>query len=308
MRYFKGLSVLALSLALTASLPVVASAAKKKKTTPKVKLFTTKTLTTTVPTPSVKGSKGRMILESQLINAKCGRGYQPLSIGIVSATSSFVAQDLGFVGMSVYADGVSGTAKNKLQALCVKGGKSPSYIGKSVVLSDFGGDRSLTASLKCGSGRVALGAALAHGHAPALGAYRSMPDGTRKWSYSAYIDSYNAAAYAGKYSQLGYPRAACVAAKSVTRVEYTGMVAKDVPAEETVKCKSGRTLGWGVEEQKYRSSAGSDGRWTIPVIEQAKFVGTTSMHFKFSRGGDTSGFTSPTPVKAVLICGKLPKG
>lgn len=307
MRFVKLALTLTLALSLTAAMPLVASA-KKKKTTPKVKLYTTKTLTTKVPTPSAKSTQGRMILASQLIKANCGRGYTPLSIGVAQAVSSFVAQDLGSYGMSVYADGAAGTVKNKLQALCVKGGKTPSYIGRAVGLGSADGALALTATLTCKRGTVALGAGLAHGHAPALGAYRSMPSGTRKWTYSAYIDSYNAAAYKDRYSQLGYPRATCIRATGVNTVEYDGLVGLGAPAEKTVRCKSGRTLGWGVDEARYRSSSGSDGRWAIPVIEQAKFIGKTSINFKFTRGTDTAGFSSPTAVKAVLICGKLPKG
>lgn len=303
MRISKFVATALFSLFLIAAIPLVASAAKK--TTPKVKLYTMKTVTTSVPSPK---NNGTMFNDNQLVNARCGSGYLPLSIGIASAQSPFAAQDLGFFGMSVYATGVGGKAKNKLQALCVKGGKTPSYIGKAVKLSTLGGELALTATLKCKRGTVALGAGLAHGHAPAIGRYRSMPDNPREWSYRAKIDSYNAGIYKGRFAQLGYPRAACVRATGVSSVDYEGLVGLGAPAEEQLSCKQGRALGWGVDLMPFRSNGGSDGRWAIPIIEQAKFVGKSAINFKFTRGTDTAGFSSPTYVRAVLICGNLPKG
>lgn len=293
------------SLLALAAFPV-ASATAKKKTTPKVKLFSIKSTTTKVPAP---GEKKQMLQTSQLAYAKCGRGYYPLSIGISSADHSFAAQDLGPFGMSAYVDGVGGSAKTKFQALCVKGGRIPSYIGKAVDLGvDQTGSMALVATLKCKSGTVALGAALSHGHAPAIGGYAMYPSSPRNWSYSARIDSYNAGVYKGRYQMLGYPRAACVRATKVSIVEFTGLVNPTIPAEGTAKCKSGRALGWGVRQSAYRSNAGSDGRWAIPLIEKAQFVGKSSMRFRFSRGSDSSGYSAGAPVTAYLICGKLPKG
>lgn len=296
-----------LSLFMVAALPAAgASAKKKKKTTPKVKLFQLKQKTTTVPNDS---SSDRMFKSSQQVNAKCGRGFYPLSIGVSSATHSLAAQDLGFYGMSVYADGAQGKAKTKLQALCVKGGKMPSYSGKFVkVGNDAKFGQSVVATLKCRKGTVALGAAFSHGHAPALGGYRMYPVNARQWYYSARLDNYNYAAYKNNIGDLGYPRMGCVRATGVTIASETGQVGQTEPFQTTLKCKRQRTLGWGIEESPYRSFAGNDGRWVIPVVEQARFVGTKSMKFKISRGGDTSGVTRGTDVSVYLVCGKLPKG
>ncbi len=304
MRSFKVVLTIVCSLFLFSALTSVSSAAKKKKTTPKVKLYTMKTATTKVPTPSQKKS---VLQPSQLINARCKSGYLPLSIGISKAMSPMAAQDIGWGGMSVYVDGVGGTARNQLQALCVKGGRIPSYIGKAVKLSSSGSGLALTATLKCKKGTVALGAGLAHGHAPAIGHYRSMPTGARTWSYSAAIDQYNAGIYKGRYSQLGYPRAACVRATSVNQVDFKGILTAEAPTTEKLTCKKGRALGWGVELMPFRRYSGNDGSWYTPIIEQAKFSGKNAIKFTFTRGG-LSGYSTPTAVNAALICGKLPKG
>jgi len=295
-------------LAAVAALAIVftgpASDAGAKKTTPNVKLFTAKTKTTTIPT---SGQKDQMFLRSQEVRAKCGKKYTPLSIGIASGASSFAAQDIGSFGVGVYADGAAGKTKTKLQALCVRGGKYPSYIGKAVKLGADGGGLATVATLSCKKGYVALGAALSQGHGPAIGIFRSMPVGTRKWTYLARIDKYNAAAYADRISALGYPRAACVRATNVSTVDFIASVTPTAPIAGTATCKKGRALGWGVELSPFSYSSGSNGRWATPIIEEASFSGTKSMKFKFNRG-TTDGYTSATPVRATVICGKLPKG
>ncbi len=65
-------------------------------------------------------------------------------------------------------------------------------------------------------------------------------------------------------------------------------------------------LGWGVEMGASSSRPGSDGGWALPTIERAKFTSSRSMSFSFKR--DAGGYTSPTQVRAEVICGKLPKG
>ncbi len=285
--------------------PVADADAKAKKTTPKLKVFTTKTVSTKVTAPR---SSGKFFADSQLVKAKCGKGYEPLALGIASATNPLANEDLGFVGMSVYATGAEGTAKTKLQALCVRGGRAPSYIGIPVKLSATGAGFAVTASLKCPSGYVALGAALAHGHAPAFGAYTSMPDGARRWTYSAQLPSSIAGAFANNAGVLGYPRAACVRAKGVTTAEFSGMVTATAPAQGTATCKRGRVLGWGVDLSAHRSRSGDNGAWAIPTIERAKFSSSRSMSFSFTRDSDPGGYVGPTPVRATVICGTLPKG
>lgn len=302
----KAITLALFSLFALAALPVADAAAKKKKTTPKVKLFQINQKTTTVPDDS---ATDRMFKNSQEIRAKCGRGFYPLSIGVSSATNSLAAQDLGFYGMGVFVDGAAGTAKTKLQALCAKGGRMPYYGGSFVKLgSDPVFGQSVVATLKCPRGTVALGAAFAHGHAPAIGGYRMYPVNARQWSYAARIDNYNASAYKDRIGDLGYPRMGCVRATGVTIEKVVGLVGQAVPFQETVNCKRGRTLGWGIEESPYRSYSGNDGRWVTPVVEQARFVGTKSMKFVISRGGDSSGYARSTDVTVHVVCGKLPKG
>ena len=54
------------------------------------------------------------------------------------------------------------------------------------------------------------------------------------------------------------------------------------------------------------SSSSRDGGWAIPTIERARFDGTRKMSFSFARSAN--GLTAPTPVRAQVICGKLPRG
>lgn len=282
-----------------------AGPAPAKPTTPKLKLFTTKVVTTQVPE---LGSGGEFFQRSQLVEAPCGIRYQPLALGIASASHPLAAQDLGFAGMSVYASGARGTAKTKLQALCVRGGRAPSYLGREVKLAATGAGTTVRATLSCRSGQVALGAALAHGHAPAFGAYRSMPDGARRWSYQAQIPSSIAGQFAERAGLLGYPRVACVRAKRVSTTTFEGSVTPSEPAQGTATCRSGRALGWGVDLAASRSSAGRDGAWAIPTIESARFTSSRSMSFRFSRSGESTGLTTATPVRAIVVCGTLPRG
>ena len=301
MSFLKVLFASMLCGALLVSVPT--AGAKSKKTTPKVKVFTMKTNTTKVVAAK---TLGEYFKDSALVKANCGKNYQPLAIGISSATNPLAAQDLGFVGMSAYASGQAGTAKTKLQALCVRGGRSPFYTGRAVKLGANGMGTLVKATVSCNKGYVALGAALAHGHAPAFGSYTSMPDGERRWSYSAQLPSSVAGQLGGKASQLGYPRVACVKATGVTTTEFKGEVTPASKAQGQVTCKSGRVLGWGVEMGASSSRPGSDGGWAIPTIERAKFTSSRSMSFSFKR--DAGGYTSPTQVRAEVICGKLPKG
>ena len=202
-------------------LSVPTAGAKSKKTTPKVKVFTMKTKATRVVAAK---ALGEYFQASALVKADCGKNYQPLAIGISSATNPLAAQDLGFVGMSAYASGQAGTARTKLQALCVRGGRPPFYTGRAVKLGANGMGTLVKATVSCNKGYVALGAALAHGHAPAFGSYTSMPDGKRRWSYSAQLPSSVAGQLGDKASQLGYPRVACVKATAVTTKEFKGEV------------------------------------------------------------------------------------
>ena len=289
--------------ALLVSAPV--ANARSKRTTPRLKVFTTKTISTKVTAP---GSNGEFFNDSALVNAKCGKRYQPLALGISSATNPLANQDLGFVGMSAYASGAQGRAKTKLQALCVRGGRAPSYIGSETKLGANGRGTVVKASLSCRTGYVALGAALAHGHAPAYGAYTSMPNGKRRWTYSAQIPSSIAGQFAGRAGLLGYPRAACVRATGVTTKEFKGTVTATAKAQGKVTCKRGRVLGWGVELGASRPRPSSGGGWAIPTIERARFSGSRSMSFSFSRDGEPGGYVTATPVRAKVICGKLPKG
>jgi hypothetical protein len=286
------------------ALLIAAPAANAKKTKPKLKVFTTKTISRTVTAPQ---RSGEFFEEKALVDAKCGKGYMPLALGISSATNPLAGQDLGFVGMSVYASGAEGRAKTKLQALCVRGGRSPYYIGKEVKLGANGMGTLVKASLSCPSGSVALGAALAHGHAPAFGAYTSMPNGKRRWDYSAQLPSSVISQLSGNVGALGYPRAACVRAKGVSTKDFRGSVTA-TPARGKVTCKRGRVLGWGVDLGAESSRAGSNGSWAIPTIERAKFSSSRSMSFSFKRSVDGAGSTAATAVKATVICGTLTKG
>lgn len=267
------------------------------------KVFTTKTTSTTVVAPA---TSGRFFTDRQLVNAKCGRGYAPLALGIASATNPLAAQDLGGGGMSVYASGASGTARTRLQALCVRGGRTPDYIGDEVELGSTGSGFVARRTLSCRPGQVALGAALSHGHAPAFGAYTSMPDGKRKWTYSAQIPQSVVGQVGQNPGLLGYPRAACVRATGVTTARFDGQTSTAAPAQGTARCRSGRVLGWGVQLGASSSSPGSDGTWAIPTIERAEFRDSRTMAFRFTPGRDAGG-TSATPVRAEIICGKLPR-
>lgn len=287
-------------------LPVAAAVPAADATSkPQVKVFTTKTISSPVAAPA---ESGEFFQERASVAAKCGRGYQPLALGIASATNPLAAQDLGFVGMSVYASGAAGTARTRLQALCVRGGRVPSYIGEPVELGATGAGTALKASLSCRTGQVALGAALAHGHAPAFGGYTSMPDGKRRWTYTAQIPSSVAGQLAGRVSQAGYPRAACVRATGVTTAEFKSTVSPTAAAVGTATCKRGRVLGWGVDVGAHRSRPGSNGAWAIPTIERAQFTGARSMAFRFARDNDPGAGTGATPVRALVICGTLPRG
>lgn len=281
----------------------VAATAQAAKTTPQVKVFTTKTTSTTVVAPA---ALGQYFQESALVDADCGKGYQPLAIGIASATHPLAAQDLGFVGMSVYASGAAGSATTRLQALCVRGGKPPTYTGRAVTIGTDGSGPVARATVSCRTGYAALGAALAHGHAPAFGAYASTPNGTRRWTYSARLPASQAGQLAGKETQLGYPRVACVRATGVTTSEFRGEVAPGSTVQGTATCKSGRVLGWGVDLAASSSSSSRAGGWAIPTIERARFDGTRKMSFGFARKAE--GVTTPTAVRAQIVCGTLPRG
>lgn len=308
MTMLSGKAVLVTATAFLALVPAGgAGAAAKKKTTPQVKVFPGKVVTRTVPE---LGSAGGFFQRSQLVNASCGRRYLPLAIGIVSATNPLAGQDLGWAGMSVYASGAKGQAQTKLQALCVRGGREPYYTGRQVKFKATGAGYFATAELSCKTGYVALGAALAHGHAPAFGGYVSMPNGARRWSYSATITNSIYGQYYKAQGQLGYPRTACVRATGVTTAEFSGTVTPTAPAQGTATCKKGRALGWGVDlSRPHRDRVGANGYWTIPTVQRAEFTGARSMAFSFSRSDDPGGgYNYDVPVRAVVVCGTLPKG
>jgi hypothetical protein len=282
--------------------PAGDAAAKKKKTTPQIKLFTGKAKTTKIPGAE---NKTGYFLDSQKVYTKCGRGYTPLSIGIASGSSSFAAEDIYSGGVGVIADGAAGTATTKLEVLCVRGGKAPYYFGKSVTLDNYDGGLVVTATLKCKPGYAALGAALAQGY-PAEGRSYSMPMKANEWKFFSKISRYNADAYAGKIAQLGYPRAACVRATGVSIVKQSLSVGVSGLATTKLNCTKGRALGWGVDLLPFTPYPSSD-RWATPLIQQAHFTGKSSMSFSLMRG-IASGYQYPTGAEVALICGKLPKG
>jgi hypothetical protein len=276
--------------------------AQSRKTTPQIKVVTSKTVSTPVKEPS---AFGETFEERSLVRARCSRGQLPLALGIASATHPLASQDLGTAGMSVYASGPAGTARTRLQALCVRGGRAPTYTGRSVRLGATGQGTAVKATVSCRTGQVALGAALAHGHAPAFGSYMSAPDGTRRWEYVAQIPESVVAQLGGNVSSLGYPRVACVRATGVSTVEFRGVVTPSMPAEGTVTCRRGRVLGWGVQLPRHATRPAGDGSWAIPTIERARFDGARAMSFRFN---GASGDPSDAQVRAVVICGTLPKG
>lgn len=282
--------------------PAGDAAAKKKKTTPQIKLFTGKAKTTKIPGDE---NKTGYFLDSQRVYTKCGRGYTPLSIGIASGSSSFAVQDIYPGGVGVIVDGATGTATTKLEVLCVRGGKAPYYFGKSVKLDNYGSGLIVTESLKCKRGYAALGAALAQGYT-ADGRSHSMPVKANEWKFFSEISRYYADSFANKISQLGYPRVACVRATNVSLVKQSLYVNVSGPTTTKVTCTKGRALGWGVDLFPFTRYV-TNGRWATPLIQQAHFEGKSSMSFSLTRG-TTSGYTYPTQVQLAVVCGKLPKG
>lgn len=238
---------------------------------------------------------------------------RPIGLGIRRADRHLADTDLGRRAATGYAVGVAGTTRLGLQVLCASPGSGVTYRSREGEprrgrLASSRRGISSTATVDCGPGAYALGAALSSQVAPVTGAFRSGPvDGGHGWQ----VDARGiAASFPADERAPTRADVACVSTSVLrdyeTRYVSTTRLAAARSTAFTVRCTGGRrVLGWGVRLSPV--AKGRDG-FAVPRVRRAEFRTAGSMRFTLALppGAKSSGRRRGEPRQvATIICGRL---
>jgi hypothetical protein len=272
--------VAALALAALA-VPATAAAAPAKPL--KLRLATT-TKTITIPESDAIGG---VFADSQRLSAKCKQTERPVAPGLISAPRPIAAQSFGFANISAFGVGQPGRVRFALQALCASGGSSTSVTSKRVEGRHVPGtDDSIgglttgrtTATARCGTGKIAIGAPLSQEFAPGLGRFVSKPLSPSAWQVQAFRVPDQLAA---NRNVPAFADVSCIGGRHIKLYQVvsatTTALHTATSATLTVQCPGARRpLGWGVDLRPYSLQVGTqDGRWLIPTVSRAQLTASS---------------------------------